>query len=73
MNLQLMHRICIEITSVATNLDWVRAQQKLNLPLVLRAALADVVEQREARQMFVRLQVQLEVGFKVSFIGTQLT
>ena len=63
MNLQLMHRICIEITSVATNLDWVRAQQKLNLPLVLRAALADVVEQREARQMFVRLQVQLEVGF----------
>ena len=62
MNLQLMHRICVEITSVAPYLNRVRAQQELDLPLVLGATLADVVEQRQARQVLVRLQVELEVG-----------
>ena len=43
-------------------LDRVCAEKELELPLVARSALPDVVEQGEPGQVLVRLQVQLEVG-----------
>ena len=70
-SLQLVQGRCEEVAGVAAHLHRAQPQQEPQLPLVLWAAFPDVIEEGQAGQVFVRLQVQLEVGLQAGLVGAE--
>ena len=63
-----MDTVSVEITGVTPELHRVGDIHEVQLPLVGWAALHNVVDKLELLQMFVRLTMELEVGFEISFV-----
>lgn len=73
MDLKFMNTICVEITSITSQLYRVRHIHKVKLPLVVGPTLHDVVDKLELLQVFVCLAVQLEVSLEVGLVGAEFT
>ena len=67
-DLELVDAVCVEITAIAAELNRVGDVHEVQFPLVSRPSLHDVIHQLQLLQMFVRLAVQLEVGFEIGFV-----
>ena len=70
-SLQLVQRVGVVVAGVAPHLGRVGAGKHVQLPLVGRTPLPDVVEERKPCQVFVRFAVQLEVGLQVGLVCAQ--
>jgi hypothetical protein len=72
MELQLVQAVGVVVASVAPELNRIGHGQELELPLVLRSTLLDVVDMVQTLKVFVRLAVELEVGLQVGLVAAQL-
>ena len=70
--LQLVRRIRVVVARVAPDLHSAWRRRVLELPLVPRPALLDVVDVLQSLEVLVSLAVQLEVGFEVGLVRAQL-